>query len=413
MGSWRFGLLLGVSCALTGLASERMTLREALELADGRHPLIHAAEAGRERATAGITTAKAYPNPSFVSQTGRQMVIYPGNITGLVQLMSFSQPLEVLGGLRPTRIEAARRGLDVAERNREWRRLMVLSHVRRTFFQVVRRQNEIELLIENMRLVEDLRRRIQVRVDVGEAPRLEVVRAETEAATARAQVNSARLRAAGAMADFRAAVGVPVAEGVVLSGALDSPGALPPLEDMQRASVEGHPWLRMARSQVARAEAQVNLERAMRIPQVALRSDFERYPDVPNWRFGVEIPLPLWNRRQGPIAESQAQTRQLKAEEEAQRIQLLSGLEAAYRRYQAATALAELYETAILRQAEAALKATETAYQLGERGIIEVLDAQRLLRSSRLEHLNAQYDRQAALVDLDELRAIDPRSAAR
>ena len=43
------------------------------------------------------------------------------------------------------------------------------------------------------------------------------------------------------------------------------------------------------------------------------------------------------------------------------------------------------------------------------RGILEVLDAQRLLRSVRLDYLNAQFDRQAALVDLDELRGVDLR----
>ena len=34
---------------------------------------------------------------------------------------------------------------------------------------------------------------------------------------------------------------------------------------------------------------------------------------------------------------------------------------------------------------------------------------QRLLRSVRLDYLNAQFDRQAALVDLDELRGVDLR----
>ena len=55
------------------------------------------------------------------------------------------------------------------------------------------------------------------------------------------------------------------------------------------------------------------------------------------------------------------------------------------------------------------MRAAEAAYRLGERGILEVLDAQRVLRTVRLEFLNAQFDRQAALIDLDEVRAVDPR----
>ena len=69
-----------------------------------------------------------------------------------------------------------------------------------------------------------------------------------------------------------------------------------------------------------------------------------------------------------------------------------------------------MYEQGLLQEAQGALTAAEAAFQLGERGIIEVLDAQRVLRTIRIDYLNAQYDRQAALVDVDELRAADLRS---
>jgi cobalt-zinc-cadmium efflux system outer membrane protein len=63
----------------------------------------------------------------------------------------------------------------------------------------------------------------------------------------------------------------------------------------------------------------------------------------------------------------------------------------------------------LIREAEAGLQAAETAYRLGERGILEVLDAQRVLRTVRLDLLNTQFDRQAALVEVDELRALELR----
>jgi len=81
----------------------------------------------------------------------------------------------------------------------------------------------------------------------------------------------------------------------------------------------------------------------------------------------------------------------------------------AYERYEVATSQLAAFEQGLLREAEAGLRAAETAYRLGERGILEVLDAQRILRTVRLDLLNAQFDRQAALVDLDELRAVNLR----
>jgi cobalt-zinc-cadmium efflux system outer membrane protein len=405
---------LAALCLLSPVTSpaQKLTLAEALALAERENPQLRVGEAAVEGARAGTVTARAYPNPGLSTQTGRQTVLLPGNVPGFVQVFSFSQPLE-LGALRPSRMALAERTVEAASAQLEARRLAVLSNVRRTFYEVLRRQAEIGILEENLRLVEDFRRRIQVRVEVGEAARLELVRADAELATARAQLNSARLRLISALAAFRAAVGADLPQTVGVEGRLDPPAPLPPLAEIEQEVLSRQPLLRLARAEVRRAEARLLYEQAQRRPQPSLRADMERYPDVPNFRFGIDLPIPLWNRREGPIAEAVAASRQAQAEESARRVELLAAVEGAYRRYQAAGEQVTAFETGVIREAEAALNAAQTAYQLGERGVLEVLDAQRLLRTVRLDYLNAQFDRQAALVDLDELRAVDPRSMYR
>lgn len=409
-----YPVALAAFCLILPAASpaQKLSLAEALVLAERENALLLVGEAAVEGARAGRVTARAYPNPGVGSQTGRQIVRLPGNVPGLVQLFSFAQPLE-LGALRPARLALAERGVEAASAQLEARRLAVLSNVRRTFYEVLRRQGEIGILEENLRLVEDFRRRIQIRVEVGEAARLELVRADAELATARAQLNSARLRLIGALAAFRAAVGADLPATLAVEGRLDPPAPLPPLAEIEQEVLNRQPVLRLARAEIRRAEARLLYEQAQRRPQPSLRADLERYPDVPNFRFGIELPIPLWNRREGPIAEAVAASRQAQAEEAARRVELLAAAEGAYRRYQAAGEQITAFETGVIKEAEAALSAAQTAYQLGERGILEVLDAQRLLRTVRLDYLNAQFDRQAALVDLDELRAVDPRSLYR
>jgi cobalt-zinc-cadmium efflux system outer membrane protein len=58
-----------------------------------------------------------------------------------------------------------------------------------------------------------------------------------------------------------------------------------------------------------------------------------------------------------------------------------------------------------VREAEAALRVAEAAYRFGERGILEVLDAQRVLRSVRADLLQARFQVQAARVVLEQLAA--------
>jgi cobalt-zinc-cadmium efflux system outer membrane protein len=57
----------------------------------------------------------------------------------------------------------------------------------------------------------------------------------------------------------------------------------------------------------------------------------------------------------------------------------------------------------VLKEAEAALRVAEAAYRFGERGILDVLDAQRVLRTVRADLLQARYQQQAARITLEQL----------
>ncbi len=395
-------------CANAIHEKDHLTLDQALDMAERSHPQLQASGAQVAAARAGITTARAYPNPEVGIMAGRQIARIPGAVAGLDTVYTFSQPLE-LGQLRPSRLKVAELGLESSQHFLAGTRLAVLGAVRRAFHEVLRRKSEIALARENLRPVEDLRRRVEVRVRVGEAGTIELNRAEAEAATARTLANSAQLQLVTALSQFQAAIGAPLAPDVELVETPPSAVPLPPLEQLREEALQRHPLLALARSEVRHAEAKVNYETALRRPQPALRTEAETLPDNPSFRIGITLPVPLWNRREGPIAEAAAALRQASQLAQAQQIQILAALEGAYGRYQVAGQQIASFEQGVVRDAELALRAAETAYQLGERGIMEVLDAQRLLRTVRHDYLNAQYERRSALLEIDQLRAEDLR----
>ena len=51
-------------------------------------------------------------------------------------------------------------------------------------------------------------------------------------------------------------------------------------------------------------------------------------------------------------------------------------------------------------------KVAEAAYRFGERGFLDVLDAQRVYRAARAELISARYELAAAWVEIERLRAI-------
>ena len=394
--------------SVTSSAATKLTLEQALSLAEESHPLLRVGMARVEGAAAGITTARAYPMPQVSVLAGGQTVRVPGNVSGLSQFFSFSQLLE-LGPLRPARTQVAQINRQSNEFLLAGTRIGVLASVRRAFHQVLRRRAEIDVLTENLRLVEELRKRIQVRVEVGEAGRLELVRADAELVAARSATNSARLQYLSSLTQLRTSVGSTLDPDLTVEGQLDPYAALPPLDTVRRQVLNAHPAMAYVRSEIRRAEASVSYEIAQRRPQPQLMAEVERPPDTPTYRVGVSIPLPFWNRREGPIAEAAAQVRQFTAQARNRELEFVSAIEGAYARYNLITEQLAAFEQGLFVEASEALRAAEVAYRLGERGILEVLDAQRVLRTVRLDFINAQYDRQAALVDLDELRAKDPR----
>lgn len=399
-------LLLLLVAASADAQTPPLTLARALELAQANNPQLAVASAIGEGANAAITTAKARPNPEFNFLTGRQYLLQASAAAGAQQHFGVSQLIE-LPSVRQARLTLAEAGRDSTGFLMSETRLMLRGAVKQAFYQALRRRQEVTMAEENRRIVQDFERRIRIQVEVGEAARLELIRAETELNTATAQLRSAQLRSTTAVAQLRALLSLPASEEIRLDGTLDPALDLPPFAELRVASLASHPSLGRLRAESRRAQANLRNEETLRKPQPTLLSEYERQPDNHYWRVGVTIPLPFVNKRQGQIAEAAAGISQANASASVLELQLAAQLERAYGEYQVASQQVRAYEDGSLKEAEAALAAAEAAYRLGERGILEVLDAQRVLRSIRYDYLNAQFDRQSARIELEQLRGSD------
>jgi cobalt-zinc-cadmium efflux system outer membrane protein len=286
--------------------------------------------------------------------------------------------------------------------------LSVISEVKHAFYNVLRRREEIQHQQENLQLVEDLRRRVETEVRVGEKGRLELTRAEAELAQARYTVRSAQIEFSNAIALLRVAIAAPADANLNPTGTLEPPITLPPLAEVRNQVLQTHPAVAQSQADVQAAQTILSHERALRIPRPTFLGEFENQPDLRYWRAGVTIPIPLWDRRQGQIGEATAAISQSRAILDQRRLELISATERAYAQYQLADQQASSLESGELRAAESAVDAAKAAYRFGERGIVEVLDAQRVLQSVRGDLLDAQFARQSALTDLEELGAIAP-----
>ncbi|MDX3906587.1 MAG: TolC family protein [Pigmentiphaga sp.] len=385
-------------------AAQPYTLDQLLSLALQGNNGVEAAAAGVNAARAGIDTAEAYPNPEVEFTTGRVSARQPGAGTGVGQTLSITQRID-LPNQRHLRRELAVGNLRATTAGQESFVAALVAQVKRGFYETLRREAEFAAAQEDLALTQQLYDRAQIRVDVGDAPKYEAIRVEAELLNAQKNSQSALLRVNQAKSFLRQQVGDILPAGFAVQGQLGEVPPLEPLEQLRKVMLEGNPELARYRAELQRARTAVDYERSLRLPSVALKAMSSRDPDVRDTQFGVVLSVPLWDRRQGPIQEAAANAMRVRSLLEGREFELTQQLDAAYQQYQIAASQVEALESGIVRQAEAALRVAEAAYRYGERGIIDYLDAQRVLRTARNDLIAAQFDLHTAAVEIERLLA--------
>ena len=400
-----FSLLALAMIASPMASAAPLTLEEALRLTAVHSPKIAAARAQEQGAHAALKTALAYPNPEMELASG---VSYPRQIDGMSgrnELLGLSQQLE-LPSLRAARRRIAEAGIVSGTAALGDAQINQQSSVKQAFFDVLRRQEESRLAAENHTLLLQIRNRVKIKVDVGESPRYELVKSEAEVLTAESATRSAELRVTQARDKLRALIGAPLEANFDVVAKTFPVADLPELDNLRRDLLAHQPLLKAAEAERSRAQARLEQEHASRLPQPIIKVSADRDPDISQWRAGMVLPLPLWNRREGPISEAVAGVHRADAEARQIHLILLAELDQAYSRYQIAKRQVQTFESGLMKEAENAMMVAEAAYRFGERGILDYLDAQRVLRTTRVDYLNARYELQAALIEIERLSAI-------
>ncbi|WP_232532971.1 MULTISPECIES: TolC family protein [Ramlibacter] len=366
------------------------------------NPALRAALRSREAAAGAVDAAAAYANPRLEALSGSNRARLPGVTGGAVTGWGVSQLIEN-PAVREARIAGARHG----QTGTDWQAGItaneLVAQVRLKAFEYLLRREEAAAAADAAALLEEIRSRVQVRVDSGEAPRYEAIKAAAEVANARQQQAAARLRVeqAGLALERLAAGRLPPRWR--LAATLGDAADLPPLATLQREALEHNPELQFLRSEVRRREARLDESRASRLPGVELRYGQVRDPEVRQAVLTATVQVPLFDRRSGPIAEAGAELERSRTLLDGRQVELDRQLQSAAQALEVARLRADALATGALPGAEAALRVAQAAYRFGERGILDVLDAQRLLRSIRADLIDARFQVQAAAIELEQL----------
>ena len=363
---------------------------------------LNAARRAIDIATAGITTASAYPNPRLELNGGRGSAITPGTTSGNIVGVGVSQLIEN-PVLRSARINSALFTEQGSQQAFATTRNELVGLVRLRSNEYLLRKLQAREAAESLSLLEQTRERIKVRVETGETGKLDLIRADAEVINARQREETARLQIAqSAITLNRLAAGMLPARWE-LEGNLEETRVLPALDQLKAEAVQFNPEVRLLEAELDRTKSRVEEAAASIIPGVELRASQLREPDLRNDMIGLSVQIPILDQRRGPKAEAAAERERTRGRLEGRRAELLQQLELSRRAVDIGTVRVKALSEGAVRSSEAALRAAEAAYRFGERGILEVLDAQRVLRAVRQDLLLARYELQSALIELDVL----------
>ena len=368
-------------------------------------PSLRAATSEVDAARFAVSTARAFPNPQVESLKGNRAPRSGAPTSDRkVKSVSITQDLDMPWHRFP-RVDAAQAGLSAAEANQRAFVNDMRANLRLRYFDLLRRQAESRASREDSKLMEGIRSRIALMVETGEAPRFELVKADAEMLNAQKVAQSADLRVHQSRVALRALVGpeLPtVFEVVDLERSLPAP---PPLKEVQAEILTNNPEIARTRAERLQLEKKLSEEKALRLPKLALRAESEQDSDYSSKRVGVALEVPLWNWRVGPVGEAAARLNQTNEQLAFEEFSLLQSLDAAYQQLSIAQAQVVALESGIVRQTANALRIAEVAYKAGEKGFLEVLDAQRAYRAARNELISARYELASAWTEIERIRA--------
>ena len=363
---------------------------------------LKAARRGVDVATAAVVTASAFPNPKIELNGGRNATPTPtssaGNVTGVGISQLIENPL-----LRQARASGAQFAEQGSRQSFAMTRNELVAQVRLRAYEYLLRRLQAQEAAESLSLLEQTRERIKVRVDTGETGKLDLIRADAEIVNASQREQTARLQIAQAATTLNRLAAGMLPPRWELDAELDEAVAMSSLEQMKKDAVSLNPEVRLLEAELSRTKARIDEANASLLPGVELRMSQLREPDRRQDMVGVSVQIPLFDQKRGPRAEAIAERERTIARLEGRRAELMQQLELAWRAVEIANVRVKALSEGAVRSSEAALRVAEAAYRYGERGILEVLDAQRVLRSVRQDLLLARYELKAAQIELEVL----------
>ncbi len=350
-----------------------LTRAQAQQLALKKNPSFAEYAAHRAAANAEVLQALAYPNPDF--EIGPEL------------LPNLFLPIEP-PAKRQTRAAAAEAAKPVVDRSEEQFRAALSADVAKAYWTVLHAERAVELAKEALHTEQEIEQVVGRRVDAGEVPEIDRIRAQVETLKASRAVQEQQRRNTSARAILNTLCGRSLPSGFTLADHLDQALGEADAGQAREIALAQHPVLR-------------RLDAVLKQKELAIAREEKAWQ--PNLRLGIPLGLevPARDRNQGGIAAAQAELQEVQAERARIQQEVERDVETGVQTYEGAREQRAAFEGGLRAAAAESLHIETTMYEEGEVDLLQLLDVRRTARQTEAEYLQALYDAQVARTELE------------
>jgi outer membrane protein, heavy metal efflux system len=381
-----------------------MDLSALWNLALANNPTLMEAAADVGASGGRLIQAAKYPNPRFA---------YRDSVLGTRQDPAGDLSLElsqeiITGGKRRLDIAIATSGVQIASLSYRIKIFDVLTRIRRLYSDYLTWQDAAQL---SGLTVAALEQGVEItRRQVEEAqirPRTDLVRLRAVLQEARLTQSRAKTSALAAWQQLAAEVGIPDLPAPTSASDLTPPPPRWELPGIARRILAVSAELKQKAEEAQRARLEFDRAKAQAVPNVTVGGGYSaNYPENQHGAvISVETPLPLWDRKEGAIRETQARWAKAQAAEVSAANRLLGEAAEAFGRYRSSLQQVDEMTGSIIPALEESVQLVRRGYQTGLPAITfaDVLLAEQSVGEARLRLAEARRELGRAIADLQGL----------
>ncbi len=382
--------------AQAGPGPSKITLDQAIALAGRNNHSLLALRTTILQNQAQEIQANVRPNPTFFADWEYLPLSAPPGISFLDYLHDSTEGdlglsyLFERGEKRQHRLEAAQDTTAVTRAQVSDNERTLDFQVAQLFINAQLAESTLDLARQDLKSFQETVTISQRQRDIGAISENDFLQLKIQLVQYQTDVEQAELSKSQALSDLRQQLGYDsVPSEYDIAEELEYRPVTLKFDDLQAKALEYRPDLKAAQRGITAANSQYTLAKANGKQDFTLSANYSHVNSISALSFSFSIPLPVFDRNQGTIAQTRYAIAQAREQQKGTNEQVLTDVRDAYLGVESNARTVQIYRSGPLDDAKRSRDISEYAYRRGAIALLDFLNAERNYRGTQLAYRQA------------------------